>query len=177
MKLSLRIILLYVVLFIFPASVFSQDDVFNVARSGTVENLKTLINKNPEIINTKNENGFTPLMLACYKGNVAVAKFLIEKSKTINTSSDMGTPLMASIVKGNNVIAELLLQKGANPDLTDNKGTTALMYATQFQNIDAVKLLLKYKADLQHKDKEGKTAFEFAVFTSNEEIINILKTN
>ncbi|MEO8235205.1 MAG: ankyrin repeat domain-containing protein [Flavobacterium sp.] len=177
MKFSLRITLLCLVLFAFSANVFSQNDVFNLARSGTVENLKILVNKDPEIINTKNENGFTPLILACYKGNVEVAKFLMEKSKTINTSSDMGTPLMASVVKGNNVITELLLQKGANPDLTDNKGTTALMYAAQFQNIDAIKLLLKYKADIEHKDKEGKTAFEFAVFTNNEEIINILKTN
>ena len=177
MKFSLRITLLYVILFAFSASVFSQSDVFYVARSGTVEDLKTLVNKTPEIINTKNENGFTPLILACYKGNVAVAKFLMENSKTINTSSDMGTPLMACVVKGNNVIAELLLQKGANPNLTDNKGTTALMYAVQFQNIDAVKLLLKYKADIEHKDKEGKTAFEFAVFTNNDEIINILKPN
>lgn len=177
MKFSLRIALLCLVFFTFSVSVFSQDDVFSIARSGTVENLKILANKEPKVINTKNENGFTPLILACYKGNLEVAKFLIEKSKTINTSSEMGTPLMASVVKGNNIITELLLQKGANPDLTDNKGTTALMYAVQFQNIDAVKLLLKYKADIKRKDKEGKTAFEFAVFTNNEEIINILKTN
>ncbi|SFB22960.1 hypothetical protein SAMN05660845_2159 [Flavobacterium swingsii] len=177
MKLYLKFILLFVILIAFSANSFSQNDVFNIARSGTVEGLKILINKDLDIINTKNENGFTPLILACYKGNVAVAKFLIENSKTINTSSDMGTPLMACVVKGNNVIAELLLQKGANPNLTDNKGTTALMYAAQFQNIDAIKLLLKYKAVIQNKNKEGKTAFEFAVFTNNEEIINILKIN
>jgi ankyrin repeat protein len=175
MKFSLKNVLLFVILFAFSAKGFSQNDIFNVARSGTVEDLKILVNKNPEVINTKNENGFTPLILACYKGNVSVAKFLIENSKTINTSSDMGTPLMACVVKENNIIAELLLQKDANPNLTDNKGTTALMYAAQFQNIDAIKLLLKYKAGLEYKNKDGKTAFEFAVFTNNEEIINILK--
>ena len=42
-------------------------------------------------------------------------------------------------------------------------------------NQNILELLLKYKADLQHKNKDGKTAFEFAVFTNNEEIINILK--
>lgn len=170
-------ILLSTLLLITSLSSFSQNDVFTIARSGTVEDLKKIVNKDPEIINTKNSNGFTPLILACYKGNVAVVKFLIENSKTINTSSDMGTPLMACVVKGSNEILELLLQKGADPNLTDSKGTTALMYAAQFQNIDAIKLLLKHKAEIQHKDKDGKTAFEFAVFTNNEEIINILKTN
>ena len=30
-------------------------------------------------MNKKNENGFTPLILACYKGNVAVVDYLIKE--------------------------------------------------------------------------------------------------
>jgi len=59
--------------------------------------------------------------------------------------------------------------------VTDEKGTTALMYAVQFRNVAFVQLLLKHKADKTLKDKNGKTAFEFAVFSGNEEIINLLK--
>jgi len=36
-------------------------------------------------------------------------------------------------------------------------------------------LLLENKVDKTHKDKDGKTAFEHAVFSGNEEIINLLK--
>jgi hypothetical protein len=175
MKISLRITFLHVILFAFSASAFSQSDVFNVARSGTVEDLKTLLNKTPEVINAKNENGFTPLILACYKGNFPVAKFLIENSKTINTSSDMGTPLMAATYKGQTELVKLLLENKANPNIADGNGTTPLIYAAMFGNTDILNLLLKYKADKTHKDKDGKTAFEFAVFSGNQEIINQLK--
>ncbi len=175
MKFSFRIVLLLVVFFAFSANVFSQKDVFNVARSGTVEDLKILVNKNQEVINTKNENGFTPLILACYKGNVAVAKFLIKNSKTIDTSSDMGTPLMAATYKGQVELVKLLLENNANPNITDSNGTTPLIYAAMFGNTNIMSLLLKYKADKTHKDKDGKTAFEFAVFLGNQDIINQLK--
>jgi ankyrin repeat protein len=175
MNFFLRITLLCCVFFVFSAKVFSQNDVFNAARSGTVEDLKILVYKNPEIINTKNENGFTPLILACYKGNVAVAKFLIENSKTIDVSSDMGTPLMAATYKGQAELVQLLLENKANPNIADSNGTTPLIYAAMFGNTKVMSLLLKYKADKTHKDKDGKTAFEFAVFSGNQEIINQLK--
>jgi uncharacterized protein len=149
--------------------------IFDVARKGTLTQAKEIFADNPELLNSTNQNGFTPLILACYRGNEQVVTFLIENSKTLNVSSEMGTPLMACSVKGNIKIAELLLKKGANVNLTDSKGTTALMYAAEFQNIDLIDLLLKYKANKSLKDKDGKTAFEFAVFSGNQTIINILK--
>jgi ankyrin repeat protein len=36
-------------------------------------------------------------------------------------------------------------------------------------------LLLENNADKTHKDNDGKTAFEHAVFSGNSEIINLLK--
>lgn len=155
---------------------FSQEkDIFTIARSGTVQEVMDLHTKNPKVLNYKNENGFTPLILACYKGNIDVIQFLIKNSTTVNTSSEMGTPLMAAAVRGNVEIVKMLLENTANPNLTDEKGTTALMYAVQFRNAKNVALLLQYKANKLLKDNDGKTAFEFAVFSKNEEIINLLK--
>ena len=54
-------------------------------------------------------------------------------------------------------------------------GINALMYAVQFQNVNIVKLLLEYHVDKSSIDKQGKTAFEYAVFSKNELIINLLK--
>jgi len=44
-----------------------------------------------------------------------------------------------------------------------------------FKNAAIIKLLLENKVDKTHKDKSDKTAFEHAVFSGNEEIINLLK--
>lgn len=150
-------------------------DVFNVARNGTLEQAKQLVKLDPAAFNVINEEGFSPLLLACYRGNVEVAKFLIELGCNINQKSNMGTPLMAAVVKGNNQLIQYLVLKNADLDISDSNGTTALIYAVQFNNIQAIKILLKHNADKTHKDKQGKTAFEYAVFAGNEDIINVLK--
>lgn len=154
---------------------FSQESIFTIARSGTVEQVKGLMKTHPNCINQKNADGYTPLILACYRSNNEVVVFFIENGALINEISPMGTALMASIVKGNNDIVELLLKKNADVNVTDNQGTTPLMYAVQFKNSEVVKWLLEHKADKTKVDAKGKTAFEYAVFSGNEEIINLLK--
>jgi len=100
---------------IFTTSMVAQKDVFEVARNGSLEELKGLMKDNPDIINTKNENGHTPLILSSYNRNNDVALFLINNVKDINAKSSEGSPLMASVVKGNTEIVKALLDKGANP--------------------------------------------------------------
>ena len=160
---------------LFSINALAQKDIFAISRNGTVAELKELMEKNPNSINEQNENGFTPLILACYRGNNDVAKFLIKEVKDIDALSEMGTALMACSVKGNVEIAKLLLEKGCNPNLTDSSGTTALILATQFKNIKMIEALLKHNADKSKIDNKGKTAFEYAAFSGNEEIINLLK--
>lgn len=171
MKKSIIFILLIKSFFCFS----QQNDVFTVARSGTITDIEYIFKKNPSALDSKNEFGFSPLILACYKSNDEVAKFLIEKKVDLNYVSQDGTALMAATVKGNYKLVELLLLNEANPNLTDEKGITALMYAVQFKNEPIIKLLLKSNADKTIINKEGKTAFEYAVLTNNDNIINLLK--
>lgn len=168
---------IHLLLFIYliTVSAIAQKDIFAIARSGTINEVKQLMKINPNCINEISPEGFSPLILSCYRNNNEVAKFLIETIEDINATSEMGTALMAATVKGNLDIATVLLDKKANPNLTDSKGITALMYAVQFRNINMIKLLLKYKADKTVVDSIGKTAFEYAAFSGNEEIINLLK--
>lgn len=165
---------LFIFLFLFQLG-FSQTDIFDIARKGTVEEVIYAMKQNPDIINSLNDQGYSPLILASYRGNTTVAKFLIQKVKDVNGNSPMGTPLMAAVVKGNEEIVTALLDNNANPNLTDAHGTTALIYAVQFKNPVILKILLSHNADKSKIDDKGKTAFEYAVFSNNDEIINLLK--
>ncbi len=172
------ITLFFLILIIFtPTFVVSQQvtDVFEIARKGTISQAEAVVKTYPKAFNAVNENGFSPLILACYRGNNEVAKFIINQGVDINVKSDMGSALMACIVKGNNEIAQFLIAKKADLNITDNQGTTALMYAVQFKNIEIIKLLLANHANKDSKDNKGKTAFEYAVFSADEAIINLLK--
>lgn len=150
-------------------------DVFDTARYGTVEEMKILESKKADTINAVSKMQFTPLILACYKENIAVATYLIGKVKDINYNSPNGTALAAAVVKGNISLARMLLENKANPNLSDTGGMTPLIYAIQFKNKELVELLLKYKANKTLADGSGKMPFEYAVFTKNQEIINLFK--
>lgn len=152
-----------------------SKDVFDVARSGTVEEMKILVQKNKDTVNLLNQSGFSPLILACYRGNTPVAEYLIKHVKDVNYNSPSGSALAAAAVKGDTGLVKMLLENKANPDLADGMGMTPLLYASQFENKEIIMLLLKYKANKKLANNEGKTAMDYAVFNKNQEIINLLK--
>lgn len=146
-----------------------------MARKGNLAQIEAIFKKNPKATFLIDENGFSPLILACYYNNYEAAKFLIEHKCNINLVSPMGTALMSAVVKGNIEITQLLLENKAEVNNTETKGTTALMYAAMFNNSELIKLLLIHNADKTKIDNKGKTAFEYAVLSGNEETINLLK--
>lgn len=172
-KLILMIPLLWMCTFAMAQE--KAKSIFDVARAGTVDEVKDMMKKNPDIINQTNENGFSPLILACYKGNVEVADFLIDHVKDVNYKSQEGTALAGLSVKYNKALTEHLLNKNADPNIADATGATPLFWAVKFGNKELTELLLKHKADTSAKDSQGMTPFEYALQTKNTEIINLLK--
>lgn len=168
-------IIAIVLLFLTFVTDAQEKNIFDIARTGSLEEMKLAFKKNPESINALNENQSSTLILACYRGNMEVAKFLIANVKDLNYNSGMGTALMGATYKNQVDLVKLLLENKVNPNLVDTNGASALILATQNANVDLIKLLLKYNADKTLKTNDGKTAFEFAVFSGNETIINSLK--
>lgn len=171
-------IITFILLFFLTNFSFAQEklDVFDVARKGTVDQAKDLMKSNPQVFDVTNQEGYSPLILACYRNNNEVAKFIIENGGDINGNSNMGTPLMAAIVKGNNEIAKLLIEKNADVNFSDTNGTTALIYATMFKNIEIVALLMKKNANPNTKDNRGNSALDYAILADNDKLIETLKT-
>lgn len=149
--------------------------IFDIARTGTLAEVKDLMKQDPDIINKINENGFSPLILACYRGNTEVAKFLMDHVKDVNYKSQEGTALAGLSVKYNKELTTYLLSKNADPNIADSTGATPLFWAVKFGNKELIELLLKHKADKSRKDSMGMTPFEYALQTNNKEIINLLK--
>lgn len=169
--------LVFFVSFLIFTTSYCQDakSIFDIARKGSLEEIEAFLKTNPNAIDALNNNGFTPLILACYSGNNKVATHLIEKGCDVNYKSEMGTALMAAVVRGNPEMVTILLNNNADINSSDDNGVTALLFAVKFTNVEIIKILLSHKADKNLMDKEGKTAFEYAVLSEKEEIINLLK--
>ena len=152
-----------------------ESSIFDVARNGTLMEVKALTKNNPDIINKLSKEGYSVLTLACYYSNNDVASYLIEHVKDINSKSGYGTPLMAATVKKNSKLVKLLLENNANPNLTDQNNSTALHFSVIFNQQEIIELLMKYKANPNIKDNRGNTALDYAKITNNSNIIQLLK--
>ena len=161
-------------LYLFTLFTFSQTDIFEVSRSGTLEDIESIYKTNPELINTQNESGYSPLTLACYRGNTAVAKFLAKKVKDINTGSKFGTPLMAATYKGYTDIVEVLLNNDAKTDLQDQNGETVAHYAVFFKKYNIIKLLVAAETNFDIPNARGQTAKDYAKMYNQEKINELL---
>lgn len=168
---------IYILLLLLTINVvFAQTSTcFDVARKGSLSEIKLLFEKDKHIVNAIDENGSSILILACYRGNHDVANFLIENGSDLNYVSPNGTVLMACVFKNEHKLVDKIVEQKANLDLTDANGLTALMLAVQIKNVEMVERLIKAKASKEIKCKQNKTAFEYAVFSGNEDIINLLK--
>lgn len=165
-----------ILLFGFCSLAQEKAIVFELARTGTREQISKLYDKNTKIVNEINEAGYSPLILACYRGNTEVAQFLIENGANLNFNTPMGTPLMAAVVKGNTAIVNLLLDKNVDVEIKDNNGTTALIYASMFKNYEIAKLLINVKANPDTEDNRGNSALDYAILADDDLLIEILKT-
>ena len=167
--------IILIIAFLGFSLVFSQVTIFDVARRGTVAEMTSLLTAQPQAIESKTAQGFTPLILACYNSNDDVATFLIQQKANLNNVSPNGTALMASVVKNNQKLAKLLLENKANPDLQDGNGFTALHYAIQFRNYEMIALLMQYQPQITIKDNMGMTAKAYAINLKDEQIQHLLK--
>lgn len=166
--------LLSAIVMLFCVSLFAQKNIFDVSRSGTIEEIQALYKETPNIINLVNENGYSPLVLACYNGNDAIVTFLADKVDNINGTTNYGSPLMAATVKGYIKIVNILLKHKADPNITDAKGVTAGHYAVMFRKYSIIEMLVEANADFNLKDDNGKSALDYAKNYNDEKINKLL---
>ena len=91
---------------------------------------------------TKDERGFTALMLAVLEDHGATVQVLLNNGADVNAKGKYGkTALMAAAVKGNTGIVQALLDAEADVNVEDKNGQTALLWATNSDHTEIVELL------------------------------------
>jgi len=129
-------------------------------------------------INTRQDEGKTPLAIASLLGNRKAIEVLLKHGADLGDRINP-TPLMNASLKGHKDIVEMLLSHGANPDIQNNFGQNALMFAIQENHIEIVKLLINTgNSGINKKDSRlGRTPLMLAIERNNQEIISILISN
>lgn len=143
----------------------------------TVDALKEILYKTPEIIHERDEkSGWTLLFNSVVNNEFEIAEYLLKSGADPNIPNMYGeTPLYQAVDIGSHKLINLLLEQGANPNLQQQDGETPLHLAAIKGDFKVVKLLVLFKADPTISTFElGKTPYDFAKERGKTKVVEIL---
>uniref|UniRef100_A0A8C5AKT9 BTB (POZ) domain containing 11a n=1 Tax=Gadus morhua TaxID=8049 RepID=A0A8C5AKT9_GADMO len=146
---------------------FLQDLGFRMLNCGRTDLVKQAVNLlGPDGINSMSEQGMTPLMYACVRGDEAMVQMLLDAGADINSEvpssvnkhpsvypdTRQGTPLTFAVLHGHVPVVQLLLDNKANvegalQEGVENYTETPLQLAAAAGNFELVSVLLERGAD------------------------------
>lgn len=108
-----------------------EDQLINSARSGRVDEVKSLLDKGANI-NARDAKGQTALIWGIQ--NIDIVRLLIEKGADMNVRDEYGgnTALMYAVSSPKADVVRLLIEKGANLNVTDKLGLNTALSLAQF---------------------------------------------
>ena len=116
-------------------------DVFEAAAVGRTDTLRELLDEDPALANAFGDDGFHPLGLASFFGNIDAARLLLERGADVdglsrNEHVQTAAIHAAAAAEGKDEsmryeLVQLALEHGADPNLRQGGGFTAIDAARQ----------------------------------------------
>ena len=139
--------------------------------------LRVLLNAKNIQVEARNSQDESPLMMAAIRGQLDIARQLIDKDADVNKPGWAPLHYAVSSSQGDALgVAKLLLDNSAYVDAASPNGTTPLMMAAMYGSPEAVKLLLEESADPMLKNQLGLTAIDFARRANRNDVAELIAT-
>lgn len=145
---------------------YGRTPLYWAADNGHLNITKFLIDEKKADLNQQDNDGNTLLHAAAWNGQLNIVKYLVDEKK-INVNirdKDKGfTPISEAIQRNNiHVFRHLIEAPNINVNIPDNSNVTPLHYAAQKGYLEIVKSLLDKGADVNTKQRDGRTALYWA---------------
>lgn len=126
-------------------------------------------------IDTRDEHGWTPLMVSTFNGKEEVALLLIRSGASVRAKDTAGYgPLHWAAFNGYSNVVKLLIEKRAPVNERSNHGWTPLLQAASRGHLLAVGQLIAAGADVNLPSNDGWSPLHKAAANGHTEIVKLL---
>ncbi|MEO6976586.1 MAG: ankyrin repeat domain-containing protein [Gallionella sp.] len=126
-------------------------------------------------INTRDERGWTPLMISTFNGKEEIASLLIRSGADVHAKDTAGYgPLHWAAFNGYGNVIKLLLEKRARVNERSNHGWTPLLQAAARGHLIAAGHLIAGGADVNLPTNDGWTPLHKAAANGHSEMVKLL---
>lgn len=146
-------------------------DLYESCAVGNTERTIEILERQPELINSYNQDGYTPLGLASFFGHLETVKMLLHKGADVHQLSRDGqfnnTALHAAVAGNYEEVVIALLQHKVNVNARSSgvlrAGFTPLHVAVGRGEMKLASFLIQHGADINARNDAGLTPGEYAL--------------
>ena len=160
------------------SDIFLESVLFNAVKVSDYEKTSEFLEKGKATANIIASEGLLPISYALKNDDETMYQILIKNGADINKNIlDKSSNLIFYIKRERFKLLHNLIEDGVNLNFQDNTGMTALMHAIENVNLEAIKVLIQNKKNLELEisDYSGKTVFDYAEFSRNRFVKDLIK--
>ncbi|MFH0738418.1 MAG: ankyrin repeat domain-containing protein [Candidatus Omnitrophota bacterium] len=172
--------LAFLLVLLFLPAVLSASEVHEAAKTGDLEKLRSLLDKDQSLLYVQDEQGKTPLHWATGRGQLEAMRLLLDTYRVdVNVrNKNNGTPVHVAASQAQPQALEILLRHNAIVDARAKDGATPLHFAAfkrKAGHLEAARILLEHKADVNARMDNGATPLALALHNGNTEMATLLR--
>ena len=149
------------------AATLDAGEIHTSIIDGDLDKLRNLLEEYPELVNIKNENGWTPLYIAVMQKKKELAEFLISKGADVDIFSASSLALKDNL--------KTIIEK--NPAIVNSKDSFGQIALHCAANKDVAEVLISKDTNIHVMDKNGWTPLHLAAFEGRRDVVEFLISN